>query len=263
MACTPPVIVFEGVVFSTSTWENSKEAINKLSDSTTDPLHDAHDDSIAGGNNTKSTTGVQLDNGAVQTTPPGEPTQKATSVDNKSTPTQGAGVDPNCPSTLPSPLLSYQLSPNYTVQDLTVCVLERALLNDFAGLTALQRLCNLKAVALNILEPMRAKFGTTMKINSGLRNQNSVAPPGVSQHCAGEAVDLQFTGWTYDMYWENAPWVRDNIKYDQFIFEHSTKTRLAWYHLSYKTTGGRDPSSPSKLMTMYQNKFIPGLKRYF
>lgn len=263
MPCTPPVVVVEGIVFSTSPWENAKELINQLADNNSDATHDGYDESIAGGNNTNSSTGIQLGTGSIQTTFPGPITATATGTDGKLPPTQGSGVDPDCPTVIPSPLYSYQLSPNYTVQDLCVCRLEKAQLVDLPGLPILARLCNLKSVALNILEPMRAKFGSGIRINSALRNENTVAPPGISQHCYGEAVDLQFEGWSFDTYWENAAWVRDNIKYDQFIFEHSTKTRLAWYHLSYKTAGSRPPGNPTKLMTMYLNKYSPGLQRYF
>ena len=91
---------------------------------------------------------------------------------------------------------------------------------------------------------------------------NSVKAPGISQHVTGQAIDVQFTGWSYERYWENAQWVKDNIPYDQFIFEHSSKNSLAWYHLSYNSTGNRAASVPSKVMTMYRNHYDSGLKKY-
>lgn len=263
MSCTPPTVTVQGLQFSTSQWENIKELVDTIGDATTDPTKDGYDESIASGNNNVNQTGTIVQTNAEQTSPPPEITKKANAVDNKTPPTQTNVIDPNCPSVMPPDFYTYQLSPNYQVKDLCYTTLEKAQLVSAFGLTDVQRLCNLKAVAVNILEPMRAKFGAGLRINSGLRASNSATPPNVSQHCAGQAVDLQFVGWTYNMYWDYAAWVRDNINYDQFIFEHSTKTRLAWYHLSYKITGNRPVTDRTKVMTMYLNSYSPGLQRHF
>ncbi len=75
-------------------------------------------------------------------------------------------------------------------------------------------------------------------------------------------MDVQFAGWNYQTYWDNAAWVKDNIPYDQFIFEHSDKTGLAWFHLSFNNTGNRPATSPTKVMTMYRNHYDPGLQKH-
>ena len=131
---------------------------------------------------------------------------------------------------------------------------------DISGYTAQDRFCNLQALAQNVLEPLWSKYGE-FRINSGIRNQNSVKN-GVSQHVTGEAVDVQFNGWNYAMYWEAAKWVKDNLPYDQFIFEHSSKTGLAWLHLSFRRSGNRPASDPTKVMTMYRGNYDKGLRRY-
>lgn len=261
MPCTAPVVVVEGLVFSTNQWENTKDLVKEVGSDTSDPTHDGYDENIATGNNTKATTGVQVP-GPEQTTPPPPITQEAKKTDDKKPPVQGSGVIPDCPLTLPDPLYSYQLSQNYTVKDFCHAPLEKAQLVDAFGLTALQRLCNLKGLAINVVEPIRTRFGSATRINSALRGDNTTKN-GVSQHCKGQAVDIQFVGWTYDMYWEAAPWVRDNIKYDQFIFEHSNKTKLAWFHLSYNPSGNRPTSDRTKVMTMFNNSYSPGLQRHF
>ena len=154
----------------------------------------------------------------------------------------------------------FQLSPNFKVRNFTVGAVFKNPLTDAAGLTAAQRCCNLQNLAVNVAEPLRAKFGA-FNINSAIRNTNTVSP-GVSQHVSGQAMDVQFPGWTYEMYWNNAAWVRDNIPYDQFIFEHSSSSGLAWYHLSYNPAGNRPSSNPFKCCTMYRNQYSPGLKRF-
>ena len=50
--------------------------------------------------------------------------------------------------------------------------------------------------------------------------------------------------------------------FDQFIFEHSSKTGLAWYHLSFRRSGNRPASDRTKVMTMYRGHYDSGLRRY-
>lgn len=240
---------------STSDFENAKELL-KVSDDQGDPTLDGYDENIANGNNATKTSGVQFPP-PKQTTPPAPITEEPTESDDKKAPDkQGTAV--TCSAW--SGDYDFQLSPNFKVRDFTVNAVFKNQLIDVAPLTASQRCCNLQALAVNVAEPLRAKFGT-FRINSAIRNQNST-PSGLSQHVKGEAMDVQFEGWTYEMYWQNATWVRDNIPYDQFIFEHSSSTGLAWYHLSYNQNGNRPSSASTKVLTMYRNNYSPGLQRF-
>ncbi|HEY6437119.1 MAG TPA: hypothetical protein VIY47_11065, partial [Ignavibacteriaceae bacterium] len=154
-----------------------------------------------------------------------------------------------------------QLSPNFKLRQFTInAVFKNQLTNYNSTYTADVRFKNLQNLALNIAEPLRAKFGN-FNINSGIRNQTS-GTSGLSQHITGEGFDVQFSGWTYRRYWENAQWIKDNIPFDQFIFEHSSSTGLAWFHLSYKSTGNRASTERTKVMTMYRNQYSPGLHRF-
>lgn len=113
--------------------------------------------------------------------------------------------------------------------------------------------CNLKLVALNILEPIKAKY-PNMQINSGFRGTPSLKNK-ISQHEIGQAVDLQFPGMTPKEYLEAAKWVTENILFDQFIFEHGNSI---WFHLSFRSNSNR-----RKLMTMYKRKYETGIKLYY
>ena len=161
-----------------------------------------------------------------------------------------------------------QMSPNFLLRHFTIgygtgnsqnlqrgCVFPNQL-TDVDGYDKQTRFCNLQALAQNVCEAMLAQF-PAMRINSGIRNQNSVKN-GVSQHVKGEAVDIQINGFTYNQYWDNAAWVRDNINFDQFIFEHSEKTGSAWYHLSFSQTKNR-----GQVLTMFRNNYSPGLKKMY
>ena len=261
MSCAAPKIVVGGVEMSTSDFENARELLEKVSDDGGDPTADAYDESIAGGNNTKKVTGVQLPPDGQppkQTTPP-PPINVPAEQTNEKKPPANPGTPVSCSTW--SGDYDFQLSPNFKVRDFTVNAVFKNQLIDITGVTASQRCCNLQNLAMNVAEPLLAKFGR-FQINSGIRNQNSVQAPNISQHVLGQAMDVQFSGWTYDRYWENAEWVKDNIPYDQFIFEHSSSTGLAWYHLSFNPAGNRSPDARTKVMTMYRNRYDSGLKRY-
>ena len=274
MACSAPQILVgtvDGQPFylPSSDFENAQPILSTVSGDQGDPTLDEYGENIAGGNNNRSTTGVQI-----PSTPGGKPPEQT------SLPTQSpiAALESNdrpapagngiIPSTIVWDGQDYDtlISPNYKLSAITVKALFAYPLIDYVDSThnipKQTRFDNLRALAINCIEPMLAKFGTALRINSGIRNITSTAPPGLSQHILGQACDIQFTGMTYANYWENAQWVKDNIPFDQFIFEHSSSTGLAWFHLSFNTAGNRPLSDRTKVMTMYRNHYDSGLKRY-
>ena len=256
MSCTSPKIVVGGVTISTSDFENARELIDLVSGDAGDPTLDEYEENIASGNNENKRTGIQFPP-SKQTSLPPEISQDARETNDKKSP----GLKGNDVVCIPwTGDYSLQLSTNFTVRDFTIGAFWPHQMIDYPGFSINTRVCNLQGLATNIAEPILAKFGT-FRINSGLRNNTSSAS-GVSQHIKGEAMDIQFPGWTYQRYWDNANWIIENIPFDQFIYEHSSKSGLVWYHLSFNRSGNRPPSARTKIMTMYGNKFTPGLKRY-
>lgn len=256
MSCKPPSISVGGVVMSTNDFENAKELVTVVGNDVSDPTYDEYEENIANGNNETNTTGIQVPP-PKQTTPPAPIPEK---------PKESNDTPPPLKPTTPAAGVVWTgdynlvLSPNFKVRDFTVDATWPHQMTAYAGYSTNVRCTNLQALAINVAEPIRAKFGA-FKINSGIRN--STSSNGVSQHIKGEAMDIQFPGWNYARYWENAQWIKDNIPYDQFIFEHSTKTGLAWYHLSFSRAGNRPVTSSNKIMTMFKNRYSSGLKKYF
>jgi len=263
MACTPPTVIVGGVTLSTSDFQNAQEILSTVSGATGDPTLDEYDENVANGNNTANKSGVLIPSnpaGTVpaQTTPPPPIPQKA-NQSNTTQPVGGNGTPVVCTIWTPGDY-DAPLSTNFTLRQFTVNAVFPYPLTDYdMTYTSQVRFCNLQNLAANIAEPLRAKFGS-FNINSGIRNRS--AGSNISQHITGQAMDVQFNGWTYARYWENAAWIKDNLPYDQFIFEHSPLTGLAWYHLSYNPSGNRLPTNPNKILTMYRNNYSPGLHRY-
>lgn len=90
----------------------------------------------------------------------------------------------------------------------------------------------------NVVQPVRDVFGPTV-INSGYRSpelNEAVGGSSRSQHCKGEAADIEVPG-TPNV--EVAEWVRDNLDFDQLILEFYTPgiPDSGWVHVSYKADG--------------------------
>lgn len=271
MSCSAPTIVVGGATLSTNPFENAQEILKETGSTQEDPTHDEYEGNIATGNNTSGATGVAQIPAPVQTTPPPEPTVPPVQSNDKPPPAL-SGADVTC-TIWDGTDYDVPMSTNFILRNFTVGYSNKALnmtkgclyphpLIDIPFATAQTRFCNLQALSLRVLEPLYAKFGSTMRINSAIRNEDTVKAPNRSQHMTGEAADIQWPGWNYQQYWDAAQWVKDNIPYDQFIFEHSASTGSAWFHLSYNQAGGRAPTDNTKVMTMYQNSYKSGLQRY-
>jgi hypothetical protein len=147
-----------------------------------------------------------------------------------------------------------KISPNYRLRDLSIGTLYPHKIKAQRGLSENDIVCNLQNVAINIVEPLKAQFPNT-RVNSGFRGTPSV-PGGVSQHEKGEAVDIQFIGFSPSQYLEASKWVRANLPFDQFIFEHGNNI---WFHISCKRNGGQR----KQVLTMYKKKYESGVKLYY
>lgn len=87
-------------------------------------------------------------------------------------------------------------------------------------------------LAVNIFEPIRKYRGKPIKINSGYRSailNRSVGGSKTSQHCTGEAVDLPLTA-------DEFHFIKDNLVYDQLIWEFGNDTQPSWVHVSFSST---------------------------
>lgn len=127
---------------------------------------------------------------------------------------------------------SFQLSPNFTLAQLTTNTLvSNYPLKSNAGLSEKEIVCNLRALCVNVLEPMYAKYGSTLTINSAFRYD------GRSQHGKGQAVDVSFKNLTSEQqWWDRANEIKNDFKYDQFIYEAE---RSVWFHLSFNRDSNR------------------------
>ena len=101
---------------------------------------------------------------------------------------------------------------------------------------------NLKALCVNILQPIRSQFDSPVLISSGYRSQELCIAIGSkisSQHAEGKAADLEITSVDNK---ELAQWIRDNLEFDQLILEFYKKDEpnSGWIHVSWNGEKNRN-----------------------
>ena len=94
---------------------------------------------------------------------------------------------------------------------------------------------NMKIVAEKIFEPLREYVGGAIKINSFYRSSalnEAIGGSTRSQHCKGQAMDID------DIYGhktnkEMFEWIKENLDFDQMIWEFGNEDNPDWVHVSY------------------------------
>ena len=101
-----------------------------------------------------------------------------------------------------------------------------------------EHLQNIQRIITNLIQPMRDAIGP-IRISSGYRNPNvnrAIGGSTKSQHCKGEALDLQFWNDGQISNKEIYDWVlRSDVEFDQMINEFD----FAWIHISLTKEGNR------------------------
>ena len=93
----------------------------------------------------------------------------------------------------------------------------------------------MKLTAEKIFEPLRKWVGGPIKVNSFFRSaelNTAIGGSKTSQHCKGQAIDID------DVYGnktnaEMYNWIKDNLNFDQMIWEFGTDMNPNWVHVSY------------------------------
>lgn len=110
---------------------------------------------------------------------------------------------------------------------------------------------NMKYICENVFEPCRdwasrkRKKDTPIFISSFLRVPDlnkAIGGSTTSQHCSGEAMDLDLDIWYKPKDISNADlfhYIRENLLFDQLIWEFGDDDNPAWVHVSRKKEGNR------------------------
>jgi len=101
-----------------------------------------------------------------------------------------------------------------------------------------EHLDNLKTLCTKVFDPLRKHFNRPIGISSGYRskalNEAVKGASLTSQHCKGEAIDIDADIFDNITNKELFNYIKDNLEFDQLIYEYPNKNgEPAWIHVSY------------------------------
>ena len=108
-----------------------------------------------------------------------------------------------------------------------------------------QQIENIKALAVNVLQPVRSHFDKPLIISSGFRCAHLCIEIGskiTSQHVADNdaaAADFEIPGVDNR---ELATWIKNELEFDQLILEfyRDNEPTSGWIHCSYSSNNNRN-----------------------
>ena len=98
-----------------------------------------------------------------------------------------------------------------------------------------EQLANMRLLAEEVFEPLRAYVGGPIKINSFFRSpelNKAIGGSTKSQHCKGQAIDIDDTFGrctNAEMY----HFIKEHLDFDQMIWEFGDDDNPDWVHVSY------------------------------
>ena len=98
-----------------------------------------------------------------------------------------------------------------------------------------EELQNMELIAEKIFEPLRKAANGPIKINSFYRSvelNKAIGGSSKSQHCQGRAIDVDDV-YGYMSNKEMYNYIKNNLEFDQLIWEVGTEDNPDWVHVSY------------------------------
>ena len=126
-----------------------------------------------------------------------------------------------------------QLSTNLSLAEVTRS--ETAKRRGISNMPTPEHIENFKKLAINIFQPIREHFGKPIIISSGYRSaelNKAIGGSLSSQHCSGEAIDIDMDG-TDITNKQIFDYIKDNLNFDQMIWEFGTDANPDWVHVSF------------------------------
>ena len=151
-----------------------------------------------------------------------------------------------------------QLSTNLSLAEVTksATAIKRGIVNE----PTITHLENLRAIAEKIFQPLREEFMCPIAVTSGYRSRelnDAIGGSSRSQHCYGEALDLDADVYGVITNKDIFHYIQDNLNFDQLIWEFGTDEEPAWVHVSYRKNGGNRKAVLKAIKkdgrTMYQH----------
>ena len=112
--------------------------------------------------------------------------------------------------------------------------------NGISNMPTKEHIANFMLLAEKIFEPVREHFGVPIRISSGYRSKelNAITKGAstTSQHCKGQAIDIDMDGTSLTNK-QVFDYIKDNLPFDQLIWEFGNEENCDWVHVSYVPNG--------------------------
>ena len=105
-----------------------------------------------------------------------------------------------------------------------------------------EHLVNLQILAEKIFQPIRDYYNSPIYISSGYRSESlnkAIGGSKSSQHCKGQAIDIDRDGHSLPNNGQIFEYIKNNLEFDQLIWEFGSNTNPDWVHVSYNTNGSQ------------------------
>jgi zinc D-Ala-D-Ala carboxypeptidase len=134
-----------------------------------------------------------------------------------------------------------KISPNLTLAEVSKSntAIKLGIDNEPKG----EHLNNMIHTANAIFQPIRNHFGKPIFVSSGYRspelNKAIAGAASNSQHCKGEALDLDNDAVEYPTNKDIFEYIKNHLDFDQLIWEFGSDSNPAWVHVSYNKDKNR------------------------
>jgi zinc D-Ala-D-Ala carboxypeptidase len=123
----------------------------------------------------------------------------------------------------------------------------------------------MKYVAENVFQKVREKFKVPIAVTSFYRSvklNKKIGGSSTSQHCKGEAIDLDADVFKMVTNKEIFDYIYKNLEYDQLIWEYGTNKEPAWVHVSLKKCNNRKQALVAYKESNWNGKTVTKYKNY-
>ena len=152
-----------------------------------------------------------------------------------------------------------QLSKHLSLAEVTRS--ETAKRNGISNMPTEEHINNFKLLAEKVFEPIREHFKAPIHISSGYRSKalnTAIKGSLSSQHCSGEAIDIDMDGSTNGVTNKMVfDFIKDNLDFDQMIWEFGTDKNPDWVHVSYESTGKQRKQILKALRVNGKTSYVP------
>lgn len=129
--------------------------------------------------------------------------------------------------------------------------------NGISNMPTKEHIANFMLLAEKIFEPVREHFGVPIRISSGYRSKElneKIGGSSTSQHCKGQAIDIDMDGTSLTNK-QVFDYIKDNLPFDQLIWEFGNEDNPDWVHVSYVPNGRKQILKAFKIKG--ETKYFP------